>query len=118
MTTPRAKRKGEMSNLPATRRRSCQSLAVAGIVLAALAAAPAKRAAAANPESPEVKRMVDRAVKWLETQQEQRLGGKCLIGLACFKAGGGLNHPKVQEALRACTSPSPGVDSPDYNYSM
>ena len=74
MTTQEAKRKGEMANLPERALQIRKLPVVAGLVLAALVAAPAKRAAAATPESPEVKRMVERAVKWLEGQQEQRLG--------------------------------------------
>jgi hypothetical protein len=57
-------------------------------------------------------------VAWLEKQNDERLGGKCLMGLACYKAGRSLNHPKVQEALRACSSKLPTPDVADYNYSM
>ena len=107
-----------MSNLPARTRQVGKLLGAIGVLWAVLVAAPANRACAASPESPEVKRMVDRAVKWLETQQDMRLGGKCLIGLACFKAGGGMNHPKVQEALRACQSQLPASADTEYTYSM
>ena len=56
-----------------------------------------------NPESPEVKRMVDRALQFLETSEHGTVGGTCLIGLAFFKAGADLDHPKVAEAIRQAT---------------
>lgn len=59
-------------------------------------------ACAVGPESPEVKQMVERALKWLETQDDERLGAKCLIGLSFYKAGRPLSHPKVVAAKAAC----------------
>jgi hypothetical protein len=56
-----------------------------------------------NPESPEVKRMVDRALKFLETSKHGTVGGTTLIGLAFFKAGADLDHPKVAEAIKQAT---------------
>lgn len=53
-------------------------------------------------ESPEVRAMVDKAKKFLETDaNEQRLGGRCLIGLIFIKEGE-KDHPRVQEAAAAC----------------
>jgi len=96
-----------------------KTLKPAGIALAiaALVACP-QRVSAVTPESPEVKRVVERAVAWLERQDDERLGGKCLIGLACFKAGRPLSHPKVQAAQRACESRMPVPSDQHYNYSM
>lgn len=73
----------------------------AAIALAAtfLLATPAR---AYTPESPKVKEMVGRAVKFLESASDNRLGGKCLIGLAVYKHTGNGAHPKVQEAVAAC----------------
>src|SRR5688572_9968993 len=118
MTTLRVKRKGEMPNLLARNRPICKLLALAGLICAVLLAGPSQRARAATPENPEIKQMVDRAVKWLETQDDERLGGKCLIGLACFKAGKRLSHPKVQAAQRACESRLPTPGDQHYNYSL
>lgn len=54
------------------------------------------------PESPEVKAMIERGLKFLERSEDDRLGGRCLIGLSFYKAGRKASHPKVQEALQAC----------------
>src|SRR5262245_30027279 len=86
---------------------------------AATAMAPflPRPASAYTPDSPEVRAMVDQALKWLSGQDDDRLGGKCLIGLAFFKAGKGLNHPKVQAAQRGCETSAAEISSPD-NYSI
>lgn len=67
-----------------------------------LALCASRPAAAVTPESPEVKAVVDKALKFLETADDARLGGKCLIGLAFLKNGADEKHPKVDAALRAC----------------
>lgn len=56
---------------------------------------------AVTPESPEVQRLVQSGLAYLEQHGEDRFGGKCLIGLAFLKAGK-PNHPRVIEALEAC----------------
>lgn len=118
MTMLRTKRKEIMRNLPVKSRCRGRLFGRAGLTAALLLAAVPGRASAVTPDSPEVKQVVERAVKWLETQSDNRLGGQCLIGLACYKAGRPLSHPKVQEALRACAAAPPAAESPDYNYSM
>ena len=57
---------------------------------------------AVTPESPEVKQVVEKALKWLETQVHDKVGGKCLIGLSLYKAGRPVSHPKIVEAVEAC----------------
>ncbi|MGI9456747.1 MAG: hypothetical protein ACR2NU_09305 [Aeoliella sp.] len=53
-------------------------------------------------ESPEVRAMVDKGVKFLEEKsREERLGGRCLIGLVFYKEGM-PDHPRVAEAVKAC----------------
>ena len=42
-----------------------------------------------TPESPEVQKLVDAGLAYLETHTDNRLGGKCLIALAFLKAGQG-----------------------------
>lgn len=59
-------------------------------------------AQAYTPESPEVLEVVDKGLKFLETQTHDEVGGKCLIALAFHKRGASLGHPKIQEALVAC----------------
>jgi len=80
-----------------------------------------REAAAVTPDSPEVKQAAAKALAWLEKQDEDRLGGKCLIGLCFFKAEKGLNHPKVVAAQRACELAVATIDSaesPQDNYSV
>jgi len=59
---------------------------------------------AVTPESPEVLAVVDKALRFLETDagSESRLGGQCLIALAYHKRGLSENHPRIQEAVEAC----------------
>ena len=60
------------------------------------------RAAAFTPESPEVKQRIERGLKWLENEDDPRLGGQCLIGLSFLKAGRPLSHAKIVAARAAC----------------
>lgn len=57
--------------------------------------------AGVTPDSPEVKRLVDNALKYLDGQTHDQLGGKCLIGLAFLKANR-RDDPKVHDAVLAC----------------
>ncbi len=64
------------------------------------------------PKSPEVQACVVRAIKYLESNeaaQEQRPGGKALIGLALVKNGAPPNHPRAMEAVRALRGAIPGL---------
>jgi hypothetical protein len=85
------------------------------IMLVMCVAAPAS---AFTPDSPEVKVITERALTWLETQDDERLGGKCLIGLSFFKAGRPLTHPKVVAARNACQSSIGGDIKSVDNYSI
>lgn len=57
---------------------------------------------AVTPESPEVLEVIDKGLKFLETQSHSEVGGKCLIALAFHKRGMSQGHPKIQEAIEAC----------------
>jgi hypothetical protein len=63
--------------------------------------AAANTACALTPESPEVRKLVDSALAFLEENGDDRLGGRCLLGLVFLKAGR-HDHPRVREALEAC----------------
>jgi hypothetical protein len=76
----------------------CAFLCTAALLLSAL---PRDCAAAVTPESPEVKKLVNSALAFLEKNGDERLGGKCLLGLAFLKAGR-ANHARINEALAAC----------------
>jgi hypothetical protein len=67
------------------------------ILLGALSAP----ATAVTPESPEVKKLVNSALTYLENNPEDRLGGRCLVGMAFVKAKR-PDHPRVREAIQAC----------------
>jgi hypothetical protein len=73
--------------------------ALGGLVLALAAS----RATALTPESPEVRRMVDRAIAFLESDaaDDTRLGARALVGLALLKNGAEADHPKVVRAAEA-----------------
>jgi hypothetical protein len=76
----------------------------------------ARSNAALTPESPEVVAMVDKALKFLETTSDERLGGKCLIALAFHKAGRSIDHPKIVEAIEACRTSLEAERRIDYIY--
>lgn len=77
-------------------------LLIALWTLTILALCAPRPAVAVTPESPEVKTVIDKALKFLETADDPRLGGKCLIGLTFLKSGADEKHPKVEAALQAC----------------
>lgn len=82
----------------------CRSALIS--LLAALvmvgSAATTRRAAAVTPDSPEVRKVLDKAFAYMNTAAEGRLGGKCLIGLAFLKDGKDESHAKIAEAVTAC----------------
>ncbi len=55
-----------------------------------------------STESPEVKEVIERGLKYLESASDGRLGGQCLIGLSFLKNGRDRTHPQVVKALKAC----------------
>ena len=56
-----------------------------------------------DPESPQVKALLEKALTFLEMpQQEDRLGGLCLMGMAFHKAGYEADHPRITAAVQAC----------------
>ncbi len=70
-------------------------------LLAVLLAFGSRPAALAqlSPQHPRVKQAVDRALKFLEKQDESRLGARSLVALTFVKAGRDESHPKVKQAL-------------------
>jgi hypothetical protein len=77
--------------------------AVASCCAAVFVSLVATRAIGAgeSPDSPNVKKVVNAALGYLEGHTDQHLGGKCLIGLAFLKAGK-LDHPRIREAIDEC----------------
>ena len=74
------------------------------LLLALAVASTARSALALSPDSPEVKALTDKGLGFLEKASDDRLGGKCLIGLSFLKAGRSTGHPKIVEAVNACQS--------------
>lgn len=70
---------------------------------------------AVTPGSPEVKALVDRGLKYLESADDARVGGKCLGALCFLKSGSEPSHPKVQAALAACRTYDPSKDTAIYS---
>ena len=58
--------------------------------------------------SPDVAKMVESALAYLDTESvyrtEERLGGLCLVGMAFYKAGHPVSHPRIVAAIEACQS--------------
>src|SRR6185436_8594359 len=79
---------------------------VAGLALI-LGSLP-RTAAAHAPESPEVRAVIKKGMKYLENSKEGRLGGKCLIGLVFLKDGADEKHPKVVDAVNTCLAATKG----------
>jgi hypothetical protein len=77
---------------------------IAAMAAALLFSASARTTCAVTPEGPEVKQLVERALKRLDTESDERLGARCLMGLAYYKAGRKLDHPRIVEAQKACES--------------
>ena len=79
------------------------ALAVAWLCAFALLSGlwPAALRAGETPESANVKKVVNSALQFLEAHTDDRLGGKCLIGLAFLKAGN-PDHLRVREAIEEC----------------
>src|SRR5436853_361416 len=100
---------------------NCALIRLAPLALAAgLIALTPLSVSAAGPESPEVKQMIDRALRWLEPQEnnEDRLGGRCLIALSFFKSGRSPGHPKIAAAKSACESAANSELKSLDNYSL
>ena len=49
---------------------------------------------AINPDAPDVKNVIAKGLKFLETATHDTLGGKCLIGLVFLKNGENEKHRK------------------------
>ena len=64
--------------------------------------ASSRSADAVTPDSPEVKAVLDKAFKFLETANDGRLGAKCLVGLTFIKRGERESHPQIKAAVDAC----------------
>ena len=78
-----------------------------------------------TPDSPEVIRMVDRGLEFLNDRTHAQLGGKCLLGMTYHIAlersedGPPIDHPQIVAAVEACLktvdeSSSIGLDYPQH----
>ncbi|MCA9230539.1 MAG: hypothetical protein KDA57_07800 [Planctomycetales bacterium] len=69
-----------------------------------------------TPESPEVRSLIEKGLKYLEATPDDRLGGKCLVALAFLKEGTAPEHPRVVDALKACRDTDPSQLGVEGNY--
>jgi hypothetical protein len=90
-------------------RRPFHSVIFSLTCIACLVAIIPRIALAVTPESPEVKAVLAKAFKYLETADDNRLGGKCLIGMAFLKNGADEQHPKIKAAVDACVASTRGT---------
>lgn len=63
---------------------------------------------AVTPESREVRRVIDKGLRYLEANTDGRLGGKCLVAMCFLKDGKDETHPRVTEAVQACLAATKG----------
>ena len=69
-------------------------------------------AKAYTPESPKVKKLLDRALDFVDkSATHNRLGGKSLIGLALIKGNRPYDHPKIKHAVEACQNAAATLES-------
>lgn len=95
----RAELPGAKLNVNAADRRLPRPGLLCALCLAASLGSVAR--AELTPESPEVKKAVERGLAFLATTQHDALGGKALIGLACYKATNNADDPVAQKQLKA-----------------
>ncbi len=103
-----------------SRRLSYGDTIVWAAVCAASFLSPA-RATAYTPESPEVQAMIEKGLAYLQTDSDERLGGKCLVGMVFHKAGYEEDHPQIDAAVKACRVACQGTPEqigPDAVYSI
>jgi hypothetical protein len=79
---------------------------------------PAASAQAVTPESPEVQAVINKGLAALEGGTHDLVGGKALIGLCFFKAGRGVDHPKIVEAIKAAQGQTPDTLATIDTYSL
>ena len=102
-------------------RRLSRLEATCFLAVCAVLCLPATPAAAYTPESPEVQALIAKGLAYLETDTDDRLGGKCLVGMVFNKAGYEEDHPRIAEAIKACQQACQGTPEkigPDAIYSI
>ena len=84
--------------------------------------ATSRYAQAYTPESPEVRKLVDSALAFLDTQKPHpRLGGKALMAMTLLKGNRSPDHPLIQVAIEACRRAATQLEqnhSPDIIYDL
>jgi hypothetical protein len=98
-------------------RRAFRRVAVLVCALALAMCWPAG-ASGLSPDSPEVKQMIERGLKFLETFDDERLGARCLSGLSFYKSGRTLSHPRIYGTQQACQAAMSGNVRDLENYSV
>ncbi|HEX6962184.1 MAG TPA: hypothetical protein VF175_09975 [Lacipirellula sp.] len=92
-----------------------KALAAAALACSAWVAV-ASPAGGYTPDSPEVQKLIESGLKYLNEHSHSELGAKCLIAMAYHKHGASEGHPKIQEALQACRNDLPYIGGQSFNY--
>lgn len=85
--------------MPSLAARTLRTMLLSCLAGGWLAAPP--DACAVTPASPEVQEVVEKGLAYLDENNDQRLGGKCVVALAFLKSGD-KDHPRIAEAVEAC----------------
>jgi hypothetical protein len=80
----------------------CRSATRGAVALAVVMLFGADRVAALTPDSPEVLALADKGLAYLAKSSDDRLGARCLVGLAFHKRGMPATHPSIVGAVAAC----------------
>ena len=94
-------------------------LIVAAVAATSLVAAASRNCAAElAPESPEVKKVIARAVTFIETHHgdDGRLGARAVVGLALLKNGAKRNSPIIEGAVREIKKKLGELDPQQVNF--
>jgi hypothetical protein len=67
-----------------------------------------RAALAVTPQSPEVQKLVEKGVAYLEKSSESRLGGQALIAMTLFMVGKDATHPYIESTLKQCQEKAKG----------
>ncbi len=76
-------------------------VAIAILLLGSQFAWWAPKAWGITPDNPRVQAAIRRAIEFLESKDDARLGGKSLVALALSKSGKDASHPKIAAAIAA-----------------
>ena len=81
---------------------------VIALTIACVGLCQGRTALAVTPKSPEVKKLIDNGLEFLETCVDGSFGGQCLTAMTLLKAGKPVTHAKVKKAIEECEQRAKG----------